>query len=78
MPLRPSVTRLVIGVLSLIFVASFSSEAGAKPIELENDVSVEWGNFRCYPLFSLFACPYPAEKDSIARLFTESERGDLK
>jgi len=77
MPLRPSVTRLVIGVLSLMFVASFSSDAGAKPIELENDVSVEWGNFRCYPTFNLFACPNPASIDSTARLFTESERGDL-
>lgn len=60
-----------------MFVTSFSSEAGAKPIELENDVSVEWGNFRCFPESNLFACPHPADIDSHARLFTEAERGDF-
>jgi hypothetical protein len=64
-------------MLSLMLVTGLSSNATAAPIPLDNDVSVEWGNFRCFPAYNLFACPQEIPITGGIRLVTAAERNDL-
>jgi hypothetical protein len=64
-------------MLSLMFVSALSSNAWAAPISLDDDVSVEWGNFRCYPDYNLNACPHDAAIIGGIRLFTPDQRDEL-